>query len=107
MLPNFQPDRSALPLTLMWPRPGNPGPVLLSFFNLKEWLRFIEEFNLSPQVPRTVWDKYRRAQNLYYLGWIDFDCIKAGELAALVALELALMDRLSMSTESGPWICTE
>jgi len=93
VLPNFQPDRSALPLTLMWPRPGNPGPVLLSFFNLKEWLRFIEEFNLSPQVPRTVWDKYRRAQNLYYLGWIDFDCIKAGELAALVALELALMDR--------------
>jgi hypothetical protein len=77
----------------MWPRPGNPGPVFLSFSDLEEWLRFIEEFNLSPLVPRAMWDKYRRAQKLYYLGWIDCDCIKAGELAALVALELALIDR--------------
>jgi hypothetical protein len=93
MLQSFQPDRSTLPLTLMWPRPGNPGPVFLSFSDLEEWLRFIEEFNLSPLVPRAMWDKYRRAQKLYYLGWIDCDCIKAGELAALVALELALIDR--------------
>lgn len=93
MFPNLQPDRSALPLTLMWPRPGNPGPVFLTFSNLKGWLRFIEEFNLCPLVPSAMWDKYRRAQKLYYLGWIDYDCIKAGELAALVALELALTDR--------------
>jgi hypothetical protein len=77
----------------MWPRPGNPGPVLLSFSDLEEWLRFIEEFNLNPLVPRAMADKYNRAQKLYYLGWIDYDCIKAGELAALVALELVLIDR--------------
>jgi hypothetical protein len=93
MLLNFQPDRSAFPLTLMWPRPGNPGPVSLSFSDLEEWGRFIEEFNLNTLVPQAMWDKYSRAQKLYYLGWIDYDCIKAGELAALVALELALIDR--------------
>jgi len=93
MLPNFQPNRSMVPLTLMWPRPGNPGPVVLSFSDLEEWRRFIEEFNLSPLVPRVMWDKYQRAQKLYYVGWIDCDCIKAGELAALVALELALTDQ--------------
>jgi len=84
----------------MWPRPGNPGPVYLSFSNLADWLRFIEEFNLDPLVPRMMWEKYRRAQKLYYLGWIDGDCIKAGELAALVALELALVDRYGASDQA-------
>lgn len=93
MLPSFQPDRSAFPLTLMWPRLGNPGPIPLSFSHLDQWRRFIEEFNLSPLVPQVMWGKYSRAQRLYYLGWIDYDSIKAGELAALVALELALIDR--------------
>src|SRR5260221_6922269 len=40
-----------------------------------------------------MWDRYQRAQKLHYLGWIDYDCIKAGELAAMIALELALIDR--------------
>ena len=93
MLPSFQPNRSAAPLTLMWPRPGNPGPIPLSFFDLDQWRQFIEEFNLSPLAPQIVWEKYSRAQRLYYLGWIDHDSIRAGELAALVSLELALIDR--------------
>ena len=92
-VPEFDPDRSVVPLALMWPRPGSPGPVYLSFSDLADWRRFIEEFNLDLLVPRVMLEKYRRAQNLYYLGWIDGDCIKAGELAALVALELALIDR--------------
>ncbi|GLZ17212.1 hypothetical protein Bpla01_07420 [Burkholderia plantarii] len=37
--------------------------------------------------------KFRRAQRLYLLAWIDFDLVKAGELVALTALELALKDR--------------
>lgn len=37
--------------------------------------------------------KFARAQTLYLLGWVDFSVVKAGELAALIALELALMDR--------------
>jgi hypothetical protein len=92
-LPEFDPDRSAVPLALMWPRPGNPGPVYLSFSDLADWRGFIEEFNLDPLVPRMMWERYRRAQKLCYLGWIDGNCIKAGELAALVALELVLIDR--------------
>jgi hypothetical protein len=91
--PEFDPDRSASPLTLMWPRPGTAGPVYLSFQNLADWRRFIDEFSLDPLISQVMWDKYRRAQKLYYFGWIDFDCVKAGELAALVALELVLRDR--------------
>jgi hypothetical protein len=34
-----------------------------------------------------------RAQTLYLLGWVDFSVVKTGELAALIALELAMMDR--------------
>jgi hypothetical protein len=93
MLPGFQPDRTSCPVMLMWPRPGNPGPVYLSFSDLVDWQRFIAEFDLNPLVPQTMREKYHRAQKLYYIGWIDGDCIKAGELAALVALELALIDR--------------
>ncbi len=37
--------------------------------------------------------KFERAQKLYLLGWVDFSVVKAGELAALIALELALLDR--------------
>ncbi len=45
------------------------------------------------RIPDVVRLKYARAQKLYLLGWIDADLIKAGELVALTALELALMDR--------------
>ena len=51
--PEFDPDRSVAPLALMWPRPGNPGPVYLSFSNLADWRRFIEEFELERLVPGT------------------------------------------------------
>jgi hypothetical protein len=37
--------------------------------------------------------KFESAQKLYVLAWLDFDLIKAGELIALTALELALTDR--------------
>jgi hypothetical protein len=98
--PALDPDRSVVPLTLMWPRPGNPGPVYLTFSDLAKWRVFIAEFDLDPLVPQMMWEKYRRAQKLYYLGWIDGDCIKAGELAALVALELALIDRYGASDQA-------
>ena len=98
MLPDLQPDRLAYPLGLFWPRPGNPT-AYLTFTTLDQWRQFVEGFELNPLVPMIVLDKYRRAQNLYWLGWIDGDCIKAGELAALVALELALMDRYGDKAE--------
>ena len=37
--------------------------------------------------------KYDRALKLHILSWIDLDIIKAGEMAALTTLELALNDR--------------
>jgi len=37
--------------------------------------------------------KFERAQKLYVLAWLDPNLIKAGELNALTALELALRDR--------------
>jgi hypothetical protein len=36
--------------------------------------------------------KFERAQKFYLLAWLDADLIEAGELVALTALELALMD---------------
>lgn len=92
MLPELQPDRSLAPLVIFWPRPGNPT-ACLTFSRLSGWREFVEGFDLNPLVPMIVLSKYQRAQKFYWLGWIDYDSIKAGELAALVALELALVDR--------------
>ncbi|WP_231468193.1 hypothetical protein [Novosphingobium sp. CECT 9465] len=57
-----------------------------------EWRIFIDGLSIDPRIPQIVQAKFARAQTLYLLGWVDFTLIKAGELAALVALELAMMD---------------
>ncbi|HUN56987.1 MAG TPA: hypothetical protein VMU41_02645 [Candidatus Binataceae bacterium] len=85
-------SRERDPLLLPWASPGNPG-AFLSFEQAGEWFQFIEERGLSPGIPDIVVAKYRRAQKLYVLGWIDVDLIKAGELVAFTALELSLVDR--------------
>ena len=38
---------------------------------------------------------------LHLLAWIDFDFIKASELVALTALELALMDRYGLGRKKN------
>jgi hypothetical protein len=97
----MQPNAWRLPSGGDRPRNGQYwGPVYLTFSDLAKWRLFIAEFDLDPLVPQMMWEKYRRAQKLYYLGWIDGDCIKAGELAALVALELALIDRYGASDQA-------
>jgi len=58
-----------------------------------DWRAFIEGLAIDARIPNIVRAKFTRAQTLYLLGWIDFSVLKAGELAALIALELALMDR--------------
>jgi hypothetical protein len=63
-LPDLHPDRMTYPLALIWPRPGNPGPVYLRYSDLAESRQFIAEFDLNPLVPQVMWDKYRRAQKL-------------------------------------------
>lgn len=80
------------PVILPWPVAGNAG-AFLSFARPADWRTFIESLGIDPRVPQIVQVKFARAQTLYLLGWIDCSLIKAGELAALVALELALMNR--------------
>ncbi|MCE5232261.1 MAG: hypothetical protein ABFC67_06480 [Mizugakiibacter sp.] len=89
---SFNIDRDEVPFVMPWPRPGNPA-ALLAFHRFQEWQTFIAERGLHPAIPRIVGDKFRRAQRLYALAWIDADLVKAGELVALTALELTLTDR--------------
>ena len=80
------------PLTLVWPVSGNPAGNRL-FSDPGEWRNFVQSLGLRPGIPETVAAKFRRAQMLYFLAWLYFDLIKAGELMALATLELALNDR--------------
>ncbi len=84
--------RPGQPLLLPWPCAGNAGGFL-EFRDEKEWRRFTSGLGIDRRIPQIVQLKFERAQKLYLLGWIDFGLVKAGELAALIALELALMDR--------------
>lgn len=89
---SFNIDRNDAPFVMLWPQPGNPV-ALLTFRRFQEWQTFIAERGLHPAIPRIVGDKFRRAQRLYALAWVDAGLVKAGELVALTALELALTDR--------------
>lgn len=89
------------PLILYWPAPGMPL-AQLEFANLKAWTRFVEGMALDPLIPDIVRLKFQRALKLYYLAWIDGDLIKAGELVALTALELALNDRYGQHVPGRP-----
>jgi hypothetical protein len=86
------PDRTTFPLIVPWPTKANIGGML-EFREASEWLAFLRQRDLDPAVPLIVTAKYQRAQKLYALAWQEFDLIKAGELVALTALELALRDR--------------
>ena len=80
------------PVLLAWPTQGNAGGFI-SFERATDWRAFVESLAIAPRIPEIVRAKFARAQTLYLLGWIDFSVVKAGELAALIALELGLMDR--------------
>lgn len=80
------------PLLLAWPTQGNASGFM-SFEKVADWRAFVESLAIDARIPEIVRAKYARAQALYLLGWVDFSILKAGELAALIALELALMDR--------------
>jgi hypothetical protein len=81
-----------VPLTLAWPATGNAA-ALLHFDRADAWRGFITGLEVDRRTPEIIQRKFARAQTLYLLGWTDMSLIKAGELAALIALELALMDR--------------
>ena len=84
-------DRSENPFQLYWACAKSPVELHV-FSQLSEWKDFIVQLSLSCQVPLVVKNKFERAQYLYLLAWVYQDVIKAGELAALAALELALKD---------------
>lgn len=79
-------------MLLAWPTQGNAGGFI-QFDKAAEWRAFVDSLAIDTRIPEIVRAKYARAQTLYLLGWVDFSVVKAGELAALIALELAMMDR--------------
>lgn len=85
---------------LAWPTPGNPA-ALLQFEKAADWRRFVDGLGIDTRIPDIVRAKFQRAQTLYLLGWVDFSAVKAGELAALIALELAVMDRYGAHIPKG------
>lgn len=80
------------PVLLAWPTQGNAGGFI-QFEKAAEWRAFVDSLGIDTRIPEIVRAKYARAQTLYLLGWVDFSVVKAGELAALIALERAMMDR--------------
>lgn len=80
------------PLLLAWPTEGSEGG-LIRFEKAADWRTFVASLGIDTRIPEIVRAKFARAQTLYLLGWVDFSILKAGELAALIALELALMDQ--------------
>jgi len=94
---DWLPDLSELasrpgPFVFPWPMPSNPGAIV-SFADTSRWRDFVLSLSVQPTLPEIVRHKFYRAQKLYYLGWLDVDLIKAGEVVALAALELGLKDR--------------
>lgn len=88
------------PVMLAWPTPGNPGGFV-RFDKATDWRGFVEDLGVDTRIPDIVRAKFARAQTLYMLGWVDFSVVKAGELAALIALELAVMDRYGGRISKG------
>lgn len=82
----------AVPLLLPWPLLANPGGFI-EITRADDWRAIVDGLVINPLIPEIVRAKFERALTLYLLGWLDLGLIKAAELAALVALELAVMDR--------------
>jgi len=80
------------PVLLAWPTQGNAGGFI-RFEKAADWRAFVQSLGIDARIPEIVRAKFARAQTLLLLGWVDLSVVKAGELAALIALELALMDR--------------
>lgn len=93
------------PLLLAWPADGQAGGFM-SFDSPDAWRAFVGSLGIHPLIPMIVQAKFERAQTLYLLGWIDMGLVKAGELAALIALELALTDRYGSAFKKKPGFAT-
>src|SRR3546814_17734513 len=92
-LPQIDLIDRAEPIFLPWPTPGNPGGFV-RFEKPIEWRSFIESLGIDTRISGISGSKFARAQTLYLLGWVDFGLNTAGELAALNAFEMGVMDKL-------------
>ncbi len=81
------------PLVIPWFYTSKTQVPVRAFDELDEWRRYVENLRLADCVWPAALQKYERALKLYYLAWLDADLIKAAELVALTALELALRER--------------
>ncbi len=72
-----------------------PGKLdaIISFEHETEWRTFVEVLSLDDRIPQITYQKYSRALLIFLLGWVEPDLVKAAELVALTALEIALIDR--------------
>jgi hypothetical protein len=83
--------KKEVPFVLPWLLKGVPVGWIESH-TLEQWRDFVAALGLPAYIPEIVSAKFKRAQMLYFLSWLYGDLIKAGELVALTALELALRD---------------
>lgn len=88
------------PLNLPWPMPGRHDAVL-SFADVDDWRAFVAALDLDDRIPAVVRVKFARALRLLLLAWIEPDLVKASELVAMTALELALRDRYRPERRTG------
>lgn len=65
----------AAPMQLVWPSPRSPVDTL-RFDTAAEWRDFIGALGLPSHLPDVIQGKFRRAQTLYELGWLDAGLIK-------------------------------
>ncbi len=86
-------DRADSPFVIPWLHTPETPLGLRSFTNIMEWRAYILDLRLDKGIWPGAAQKFQRAQKLYFLAWLDADLIKAGELVALTALELALKER--------------
>lgn len=82
----------AVPLLLPWPLLGDPGGFI-EVAKADDWRALVGGLGIDPRIPDIVRAKFHRAQTLYLVGWLDLGLVKVAELAALIALELAVLDR--------------
>ena len=81
------------PFTIPWIHTPRTPSGLRSFSDFREWAAYVESLDLHPNVWVQTRHRWSRVLKIYILAWLDIDLIKAGELAALTALEMALKER--------------
>ena len=72
----------------------------LTFGTFDQWLEKVSDLTLDDAVPLITAGKYRRAEKLLLLAWVDSDLAIAAELVALTTLELSVTDVYGVKAEA-------